>query len=221
LKKNKINILILSLILVVAMVGCSPANPKMRNMSTQTRLQNNVNDGWMNNNPLNATNRLNTNLNNGMMRNDRFLNDGIMENDRNLNNGMMRDSTNLNSGTINNTNLSTNANNLGSRANTIAKRIAALPEVNSASVLINGNTAIVGCDLKNNTNNTVTSNLKQKIEAAVKVADKNIKNVSVTSDPSIHTRIKTMSTRVNNGSSMSGFTSEIQDILRRITAPMR
>lgn len=216
MKKNKINLLVLTLVLVVTIVGCSPANPKMRNMSTQTRLQNNVNDGWMNNNPLNANDRLNTNLNNGMIRNDDF-----MGNNQNLNNGMVRDDTNLNSGIMNNTNLSTNANNLGTRANAIAKRVAALPEVNSASVLINGNTAIVGCDLKNNTNNTISSNLKQKIDAAVKVADKNIKNISITSDPSINTRIKTMSTKVNNGNSMTGFTTEIQDILRRITTPIR
>lgn len=220
MKKNKINLLVLSLVLVVAMVGCSPANTKMRNMSTQTRLPNDVNNGWMNNNPLNANDRLNTNLNNGMIRNNN-LNNGMMGNNNNLNNGMVRDDTNLNSGIMNNTNLSTNVNNLGTRANAIAKRVAALPEVNSASVLINGNTAIVGCDLKNNTSNTISSNLRQKIDAAVKVADKDIKNISITADPSIHTRIKTMSTKVNNGNPITGFTTEIQDILRRITAPIR
>lgn len=209
MKKNKINLLVLSLVLVVTMIGCSPANTKMRNMSTQTRLPNDVNNGWMNNNPLNANDRLNTNLNNGMIRNN-----------NNLNNGMVRDDTNLNSGIMNNTNLSTNVNNLGTRANAIAKRVAALPEVNSASVLINGNTAIVGCDLKNNTSNTISSNLRQKIDAAVKVADKDIKNISITADPSIHTRIRTMSTKVNNGNPITGFTTEIQDILRRITAPI-
>lgn len=210
----------LSMILVIAVSGCSPANPKLRNMSTQTRLNDNTNNRLMNDNTLNTNdglntnlnNRLNTNLNNGMVRDN-----NLMNNSTGMDNNMLGNGTNLNSGLNNNTNNS----NMSSRANTIAKRIAALPEVSSASVLINGNTAIVGCDLKGNTNNNLSANLKQKIEAAVKVADKNIKQVSITADSSIHSRIKTMSTNVNNGSSMSSFARDIEDILKKITTPMR
>lgn len=219
MKKNIIRILVLSLILVVWVTGCAPANPKLRNLSNQTRLNDNTNNRLMDNNSLNTNdrlntnlnNRLNTNLNNGMVRDNDFMN-----NSTNKNNMMIGNGTNMNSGlnTANNGNIS-------SRANAIAKRVAALPEITSASVLINGNTAIVGCDVKGSTNNNLSANLKQKIEAAVKVADKNIKQVSITSDPSIHTRIKTMTTNINNGNPISTFARDIEDILRRITTPNR
>ncbi len=203
MKKNKINLIGLSLVLILAMAGCAPTNTKMRNMSTQTRLYNdNLNNRWMNNTPLSTRDRLNTNLNTGF--------DGVVRND-----------TNLNSGMITNEQISDNTGSLGTRANVIANRVAALPEVNSASVLIHGNTAIVGCDVKGSTTNAVSTSLRKKVEAAVKAADRNIKNVSITSDPTLHTRIRTLSTRINSGNPISGFTMEIQDILRRITAPVR
>ncbi len=217
MKKNKINLIVLSLILVIALAGCG-ANGRNGNMSTQARLPNNANNRWMNDG--NSNNRLNTSLNNG--RKDSLnLNNGMLDDNLNLNNGMVRNNNNNDLGMTNNNNLTNSANNLGNRANAIAKRVVALPEVESASVLINGNTAIVGCDLNNNTNNTISSNLKQKIDAAVKVADKNIKTITVTADPSINTRIQNMNTRMNNGNPITGFTTEIEDILRRITAPIR
>ncbi|MDR7856011.1 YhcN/YlaJ family sporulation lipoprotein [Tissierella sp.] len=222
MKKNKISLIVLSLILVAAVAGCG-TNGRMGNMSTQARLPNNANNRWMNDG--NTNNRLNTSLNNGRRDN---LNNGMLGNDLNLNNGMVRNNTNSDLGMINNNNLATNnnnlttnTNNLGTRANAIAKRVAALPEVESASVLINGNTAVVGCNLSNNNNRTISSNLKQKIDAAVKVADRNIETIQVTADPNINTRIKNMNTRINNGNPISGFATEVEDIIRRITAPIR
>lgn len=200
MKNKKFQILGLSLVLLISIVGCTPANTNMRNMSTQTRLNTNLNNGWnkgwntgWNNTTFDNNNRLNTNLNNGMIRdNTPMTNDGL------------RDTTSL-----------------SGRATAIAKRVAALPEVNSASCVINGNTAIVGCDVKGSTTNAVSSNLRQKIEAAVRVADKNIRSISITSDPTIHNRIRTMSRDIESGRPISGFAREIEDILRRITAPVR
>jgi len=221
------------MVLIIGITGCAPANPNLRNMSNQTRLNDNTNNGLMNDRPLNTNNRLNTNLNNGMVRNNGLMNNdnmdnGLMNNNgNNMDNGLMNNSTNMNNrmvGDGNNSNSGSNVannGNISSRANTIAKRVAALPEITSASVLINGNTAIVGCDVKGSTNNNLSANLRQKVEAAVKVADKNIKQVSITSDPSINTRIKTMSTNINNGNPISTFARDIEDILMRITTPVR
>lgn len=207
MKKNKIKILGLSVVLLVAMAGCRPANTNMRNMSTQTRLYNdNLSNRWMTNTPFNTRDRLNTNLNTGMVRDN-----------TNLNDSMLRNRTNLDSGMITNERISTNVSNQSTRAEAIAKRVAALPEVNAASVVIHGNTAIVGCD----TGGTITTALRQKVEAAVKVADKNIKNISVTSDPALYSRIRTMSTNIRNGHPVSTFVRDIEDVLRRITAPVR
>lgn len=224
MKKNNIKLLILSIVLVVAMVGCRPVDRNMRNLSTQTRVRdNNVNNRFMDNNaPLNTRDNLGTNLNNGMVRNNDGItgvNDGRMGNN-NTTNDLLRNDTRLNNNTNRlNNNLSTNLSGTPDRATAIAQRVTALPEISNASVLISGNTAIVGCDVdvNGNTNNTITAALKQKVEAAVKVADKNIQNVSVTSDPNIHSRIKTMSTDMNNGNPVKSFTQDIEDIMRQIT----
>ncbi|NLK42973.1 MAG: hypothetical protein GX300_01085 [Tissierellia bacterium] len=204
MKKNKVKIIGLSLILLIAIAGCSPTNTNMRNLGTQTRINDNINNRWMNNKGLfNNRDRLNTNLNNGI--------------DNRLNNGMVRNDTNLNNG-INGNNLGNT--NIANRANRIAQRVAALPEVNRASVLIQGDRAVVGCDVRGDLTNTIDPNLRNRIEAAVKAADKNIKTVSITSDPTLMTRIRTLSTQMNNGNPISGFADEVEDIIRRIMAPV-
>lgn len=209
MKKSKIKLLGLSLVLLVSVVGCRPAGTNLRNMSTQTRVNDNLNNRWMNNAPLDTRNRLNTNLNNGMVRDNTPMTYDSL-----------RDNINFNTGIINDTTIPSNRT-MSNRANAIARRVAALSEVNSASVLINGNTAIVGCDVKGSTSNAVSSKLRQKIEAAVRVADKDIRNISITSDPSINTRIRTMSRDIESGRPISGFAREIEDIIRSITTPTR
>lgn len=237
MKKN-IKILILSIVLVVAMVGCSPADKNMRNLSTQTRLGNNVNDRFMNDNlTLNKRDGVGNNLNNGMTRDNNMLNNSMMRNnslnDGLMNDGINRNNTMMNDGIVrngrlndnmmndsmmgNNNNMTTNMTGISQRASTIAKRVNALDGINNASVLIDGDTAIVGCDIGGTMDNKMTTNLKQRVEAAVKVADKNIKKVSVTLDPNIYSRIKTTSTNMMNGNPAKSFTQDIKDIMQDIT----
>lgn len=194
MKNNIIKSLAISLILLVAVAACAPTNTNMRNLGTQTRL--NDDNRWLN------RNRLNTNLNNRL--------------DTDLNNNMVRNDTNLNSGIITNDQLN---NTIVSRANRIAQRVEALPEVNKATVIINGNKAIVGCDVRGDLTNTIDANLRNRIEAAVKAADRNIKTVSVTSDPTLMTRIRSLSIQMNNGNPISNFADEFEDLIRRIMTP--
>ena len=203
---------------MLTMVACKPADKNLNRLSTQTRLRdNNMNNNLMGTDtPINKRDGVND-LGMGNNLNDRFMgNDGITNN-TNLNNGMFRD------GMMNpDTNLSTNLSNMSSRATTIAQRVMALPEINNASVLINGNTAIVGCDVKGDTSNKISNAIKQKVEAAVKVADRNIQKVSVTSDPGITTRIQTMTKDMNINNTMDGnpatkFTKEIEKLMKDIT----
>lgn len=219
MKKNKIMFLILTTVLIMAVVGCSPNDTKFRNMETRLKY-NDKDSGWLDND----TNRLNTNLNNGMTRRNMDLNNDGWDNNTNLNNPKLRNNTNLDSGRMDNNNsnnsLTNNVNNMSTNANKIAKRVAALKEVNNASVVINGDTAIVGIE-SNMKNNNISSNLKQKIEAAVKAGDKNIKNIKITSDSDITNRLKTMTTQLNEGNPISEFTRDIEDILERIANPRR
>ncbi|HEY8361454.1 MAG TPA: YhcN/YlaJ family sporulation lipoprotein [Tissierellaceae bacterium] len=197
MKNNKIKYIALSLILLIAVAGCTPTNTNMRNLGTQTRLNDNR---WFN-----TRDRLNTNLNTGM------------DTDLNLNNEMVRfDTNNPNTNNITNGQLSSMSN----RANIIAQRVEALPEVNRATVLINGNRAIVGVDVRGDLTNTIDANLRNRIEAAVKAADRNIRTVSITSDPTLMTRIRNLSTQINNGNIISNFADEFEDLLRRITSPI-
>lgn len=209
MKNKKFQILGLSLVLLISIVGCRPANTNMRNMSTQTRLNTNLNKGWTYNTPYDTNTRLNTNLSNGMVRRNTPMTYDSLRDNMYFGDGMMNNTTIPNQTAMSN------------RATAIASRVAALPEVNSASVVIHGNTAIVGCDVKGSTTNAVSDNLRNKIEAAVRVADKNIRNISITSDPTLNDRIRTMSTDIQSGRPISGFAREIEDILRRITAPVR
>lgn len=197
MKNNKIKYIALSLILLIAVAGCTPTNTNMRNLGTQTRLNDNR---WFN-----TRDRLNTNLNTGM------------DTDLNLNNEMVRfDTNNPNTNNITNGQLSSMSN----RANIIAQRVEALPEVNRATVLINGNRAIVGVDVRGDLTNTIDANLRNRIEAAVKAADRNIRTISITSDPTLMTRIRNLSTQINNGNIISNFADEFEDLLRRITSPI-
>jgi YhcN/YlaJ family sporulation lipoprotein len=238
LKNNKFKLLGLSLVIAMAVAGCNTRGTNYRNMSTQARLNGNVNNRWMDNmdnTGLNTRDRLNTSVNDGTVRNNNLSN-GMVRNN-NLSNGMVRNNAGLfNNGSPNTpmtydslrdtTITDNNTTNMSSRAAAIAKRVADLPEVNDASVVIHENTALVGCDIRdnatNNATNTISNSLRQRIEAAVKVADKNIKNVSITSEPTVYNRIRTISTNVyDNGNPISGFADEIRDMINRITAPVR
>ncbi len=222
MKKNKIMFLVLTIALVMTVVGCNSEN-------MQTRLNDNNRDRGLLNND---NNRLNTKLNNGMTRRNMDPNNNTWDNN-DLNDPMLRNNTNLDSGQLdsqglknnnfnNNINMN-NAGNMSTRANNIAKRVAALSEVNSASVVIHGNTAIVGIagNKTNMKDNNISSSLKKKIEAAVKAGDKDIKDIKITSDSDITNRLKTMTTNLNKGNPISEFTKDIEDILKSITNPMR
>lgn len=215
MKLNKIKFLAFGLIILVALSGCAPSNPGLnarnRNLSTQTRIGNTgLNNGWdttnngmMNDFGWNTTNPSGTNTNNFDTTN--------MDN---LNNGMTRPNTNMSTSMGN---MSTNMGNMSTTANNIAKKISALPEVNSASVVLTNDTAIVGCNLRGTTQGTMTTALKQKIEKIVKDNTSNVTRVSVTSDPTLFTRIQNMSNGMRNGNMMNTFQNDVEDLFRRIT----
>ena len=235
MKNKKIKFLILAVALVMGVVGCNADDTEYRNM--QTRLNDPTDNGWLNDNSMrnipNNTGRLNTNLNNGMtrrndMNNNDFLNNG------NQNNGMLgtgnerfnddklntriTDNAGFNNNMIGNNDMNT----LSTRANKIAKRVARLKEISSASVVINENTAVVGIEGKDrNMSRDISSDLRKRVEAAVKSVDRDIDKVSITSDPDIHSRLKTMSNDMRSGNMVDDFADEIRDIMRRITEPLR
>lgn len=206
MKTKKILVIALGLVVLTSLAACAPRDTGLNNnldrMSTQTRINQNTN--WDN---LNG---------NGM---DNTMND-FNTNTTNLNNGMMRN------------NMTTSMSNMNTKASTLARKIGALPEVDKASVVLTNDTALVGVDLKgsnmNNTNlstnlsNTsnngnISSALRTKIEKMVN-DEVNVKDVSITADPNLTTRIRNISSGMTNqvGNDMNSFTNDIEQLIRDI-----
>lgn len=172
--------------------GCQPQKPQKPNTGDK-RIQNRVA-----NDTENDLNRMDNNLNNDVRRN---TTDNINKNDnRNPIDNMDRD--------------------ISDRAENIARKVANLNDVNSATVVISGNTALVGIDMKNNLEGKVTNDLKEKVEKVTRDTDNKIDNVSVTADADLYKRLSNMAKDIRGGKPISGFSKEIQEMLRRITPNM-
>lgn len=203
MKKNKIWLLTFILLISILTVACTAES----NNRTQTRLG--VDRENLDIRRDNITNR-NTADNNSLRNMNKNMDNMI---DRDINNF-----NNTNNDTIGRNN--NNSNNNAEKADKIAERIKKLSNIENASVLISGNTAIVGVDIKNNVEGQLTKDLKQRIENIVKKADNDIENVSITADPDLFTRISNMAEDITNGRPISGFAEQFEEILRRI-APTR
>lgn len=204
MKKNKILFLILAFVLSVSIIGCS--NKPQKPMNTKDQIgrdlpnnrdieKNSENIPSIEKNTKNTTPNKNLNKPSNMSKRD----------------------TTVNPNNNRDNNIVDKSNNMSKRADTIAKKVTDLNEVNSSSVLLAGNTCIVGVNIKNNIEGKTTSDLKQKIEKTVKNTDNEVKNVSITADPDIYKRISNMATDIGNGNPISGFADEFEEILRRIT----
>jgi len=106
--------------------------------------------------------------------------------------------------------------NLSSRAEKIANEVAKMKEVDTATVVITGNTAMVGVQFDKQYKGEMTTKLKEMIDNRVKKVDKDIDNVAVTAEPDLFSRIKTLASDIENGKPLTGFVQEIQEILNRI-----
>lgn len=106
---------------------------------------------------------------------------------------------------------------VGDNTTKIADKVEDLKEVNRATVVISGNTCLVGVDINDNIEGNMTTSLKNKIDKIVKDTDRNITNVSVTANADLYKRIENMGRDIRAGRPLSGFANEIEEIIRRIT----
>ena len=107
--------------------------------------------------------------------------------------------------------------NMADRVNRIVREVEDIRDVRRAAVVITGNTALVGVDMTSGTKGELNSQIKRDVEDAVRRADRDITKVSVTADPDIFTRIENIARDVGEGRPLSGFGTEIEEIIRRIT----
>lgn len=110
-------------------------------------------------------------------------------------------------------------------AHRLATKLAAEAQkvsgVKSATVVLSGNTAIVGLDIKAGVERGRTAAIKNEVARRVRAADNRIATVQVTTDADTITRIRRVAQGISRGTPVASFNREIQEILRRITPTAR
>ncbi len=102
------------------------------------------------------------------------------------------------------------------RARRIADKVADLKEIDSATCIISGNTAIIGVQFGEQYKGKMTDEIKKKIDQVVKKTDARINRVAVTADPDLVSRINDIFKDIGQGRPLSGFVKEINELLNRI-----
>lgn len=87
--------------------------------------------------------------------------------------------------------------------------------VNSATVVISGNTAYIGIDMDKNMENNATDEVKRKVGEAVKKDANNINKVYVSADVDSVERLKKIGRDIEGGRPISGFLDELTEMFRR------
>lgn len=99
-------------------------------------------------------------------------------------------------------------------ADALADEAVKVQGVNKATVVLTGSTALVGVDLKPGADaNTV----KDGVAKAVKSANNQIANVLVSTDPELNSRLVNISKGIAEGRPISAFSSEITEIIKRLS----
>lgn len=106
--------------------------------------------------------------------------------------------------------------NMQVRADKIAKDVAKLKEIQSATCVITGNTALVGVQFSKQYQGKLTDKIKKDVDKKVRALDTAITRVEVTADPDLVTRIKDIFKSTKAGKPVSGFTKQINEIINRI-----
>lgn len=105
-------------------------------------------------------------------------------------------------------------------ANVAAKRIsdevAKLSEVDKATTVVMGNTALIGVNFAAQYKGEMTNRIKEMVTERTQKSVPAIKTVVVTADPDLISRIQAMTTKVQNGSSVADVGSEFTEIVNRI-----
>lgn len=106
-------------------------------------------------------------------------------------------------------------------ASRLAARAAQVDGVNSATVVLTGNTALVGLDIKAKLPKSRIEEIKKEAAAAIKKEDARIRDVLVSTDADMLTRLRKIASGINQGRPASSFRDEINDIMRRLSPVAR
>lgn len=221
MKFKKLNFLTFLLIAVLSITACTANDPNIntrnRNLSTQTRPNTRWNQGD------NRIDQKDTRMNEGedLTPNRRTDNrDDLNQVEDNSRRNNFPEDSNLNDGMKRPDRKDPNTSpNLTNKSEIIAEKITDLPEVDKARVILTDETALVGCRLRGETQDTMTTSLKDKIEDIVE-DQVDVKNISITTEPELYSRIETMYDKVVEGHPIEAFTDEFRDLINKITPNM-
>lgn len=101
-------------------------------------------------------------------------------------------------------------------ATKLAAQAATAPGVKKATVVLTNTVAYVGLDLKANIEGSKTETIKKEVADKVKMADKRLTKVYVSTDIDTVTRIKKAAEGIGKGKPISSFANELSEIGRRI-----
>src|SRR5690606_18887707 len=100
-------------------------------------------------------------------------------------------------------------------AERLAKLAASVPEVNEATCVVMGNTAIVGIDVKGKLDASHVGVVKYSVAEALKNDPYGVHAI-VTADLDLYHRIQNVSKEVRDGHPITGFANELADIVGRV-----
>ena len=106
-----------------------------------------------------------------------------------------------------------------------AKRIASeadkVPGVKKSTVVVTGNKAYVGLDIKANIEKNKTKSVEDAVAKRTKSIEPSIKTVYVSSDADTVTRIKKIAEGISTGKPITSFARELSEIGRRLTPKVK
>jgi YhcN/YlaJ family sporulation lipoprotein len=101
-------------------------------------------------------------------------------------------------------------------AKRISDEVTKLSEVENATTAVVGNTALIGVNFASQYKGQMTTRIKDMVSERAKKAAPSIKNVAVTADPDLLTRIKSISSKLETGGGANGISTEFSEIVNRI-----
>ncbi|WP_158068841.1 YhcN/YlaJ family sporulation lipoprotein [Domibacillus epiphyticus] len=100
--------------------------------------------------------------------------------------------------------------------NDAAEQLAALKEVERANVLVTNGNAYVAVVLEDEQNGEVSNGLKKRITDEVKAADKDIKQVFVSSDPVFVKQMNDYGEKITEGQPVTGLVDEFNKMVQNV-----
>jgi len=100
-------------------------------------------------------------------------------------------------------------------AERLADLAASVPEVNEATCVVFGNTAIVGIDVSGNLDASEVGTIKYAVAEALRNDPYGVHAI-VTADMDLYQRIRELSRQIKDGKPVAGLANELADIVGRI-----